>query len=107
MFYARLDGHVLADLMDKQMGMPIFEFLRGYIAKRQRDGVFRAGDAGAMTMFLFSSAWQQATYKYVFGVDVLSIPDEQRVKELSEMILGGLRVSPKEVTKRSKKKVKV
>lgn len=102
MFHARLDGHVFADLMDQQMGMPIFEFLRGYIAQRQGDGAFRAGDAGAMTLFLFSSAWQQATYKYVFGVDVLNLPDEQRVKQLSEMVLAGLRPSPK-----SRKKVKL
>ncbi len=55
-----------------------------------------------MTLFLFSSAFQQATYKYVFGVDVLEMPDDQRVKQLSEMILAGLQTA-----KRSRKKVAV
>jgi TetR/AcrR family transcriptional regulator len=108
MLYARLDGHALADLVREQMGVPVFGILREYIARRQREGVFRAGDPGAMALFLVSSAWQQATYKYVFGADDLKLPDEERIEQLSAMILSGLR-APRRASgnkpKSSRKKV--
>ena len=105
MLYARLDGHLLADLVHEQMGVPTFGMLRDYIAKRQREGAFRAGNAGAMALFLFSSAWQQAIYKYVFAVDTLTLPDAQRVEQLSGMILAGLQTPA--TAKKSRKKVAV
>jgi len=102
MLYARLDGHLLADLVHEQMGLPTMGVLRNYVAQRQREGAFRPGDPMAMAMFMASSAWQQATYKYVFQLDLLTTPDEQRVEELSEMILAGLQPA-----KQSRKKVSV
>ena len=102
MLYARLDGHLLADLVHEQMGLPTMGVLRNYVAQRQREGAFRSGNPMAMAMFMASSAWQQATYKYVFQVDLLTTPDEQRVEQLSEMILAGLQPA-----KQSRKKVSV
>ena len=93
MLYARLDGHLLADMMHEQMGLPTIGVLKNYVAQRQREGAFRAGDPMAMTLFLVSSAWQQATYKYVFGVDLVTMPDEQRIEQLSGMILAGLQAT--------------
>lgn len=100
MLYARLDGHLLADLVHEQMGLPTIGVLRDYVAQRQREGAFRAGDPMTMALFMASSAWQQATYKYVFGLDAVAMPDDQRVEQLSGMILAGL-----QVVKRSRKKV--
>jgi len=94
MLYARLDGHLLADMMHEQMGLPAMGVLRDYVAQRQREGAFRSGDPMAMALFMASSAWQQATSKYVFQVDMLTMPDEQRIEQLSEMILAGLRATP-------------
>ena len=102
MLYARLDGHLLADLVHEQMGLPTMGVLRNYVAQRQREGAFRSGNPMAMAMFMASSAWQQATYKYVFQLDLLTTPDEQRVEQLSEMILAGLQPA-----KQSRKKVSV
>jgi len=102
MLYARLDGHLLADLVHEQMGLPTMGVLRNYVAQRQREGAFRPGNPMAMALFMASSAWQQATYKYVFQVDMLTTPDDQRVEQLSGMILAGL-----QAVKRSRKKVSV
>lgn len=104
MLYARLDGHALADLVHEQLGAPVFGILRDYVKKRQREGAFRAGDPGAMALFLISPAWQQATYKYVFGVDTLELPDEERIQQLSAMILAGLR-APRRPARLHRKKV--
>ena len=107
MLYARLDGHLLADLMHEQMGLPTIGVLRDYVAQRQREGVFRPGDPVLMALFMASSAWQQATYKYVFDLDILTMPDEQRVEQLTGMILAGLRAPEKasEASKARGKKV--
>jgi TetR/AcrR family transcriptional regulator len=48
MFYAWLEGHALADLAHQQFGLPLFEFLKKYVTSRQREGVFRSGDAGPL-----------------------------------------------------------
>jgi len=110
MLYARLDGHLLADLAHEQMGVPTIGILRDYISQRQREGAFRAGSPGAMALFMVSSAWQQATYKYVFGLDVLALHDEQRIEQLSGMILAGVQAPVKGLKKavrQSRKKVSI
>src|SRR5215469_189847 len=45
MEFAKLDGHVLADLFHQRLGWPTFEFLRSYFELRQTEGAFQIGRA--------------------------------------------------------------
>jgi hypothetical protein len=101
MLYARLEGHTLADSFHERLGAPAFELLRNYVASRQRDGAFRAGDPGAMVLFLFAPAVQYATKKYVFGMNVPGLlPDEEMTGQLAAFVLAGLRAPRKRNQKR-------
>jgi AcrR family transcriptional regulator len=95
MSYARLEGHTLADIFHARMGLPTFDFLRGYVADRQREGAFRSGDAGALVLCVFAPALHYALNKYVFGLDVFPLSDEDMAEELAGFILAGLRAPRK------------
>lgn len=95
MMYASLEGHVLADLFHDRWGSKTFRFLRSYIAKRQKEGVFRAVDPGAAVFFVCSTPIMYATNKHLYGIKLLSIGDDRVAGQLTELILNGLRIKPK------------
>jgi TetR/AcrR family transcriptional regulator len=91
MHYAWLEGHALAELAHQQLGKPTFDFLRRYIALRQREGAFRAGDPGTLVVALYAPALQFATAKYLYGIDVLQQDDHAAAGQFTELLLAGLR----------------
>jgi TetR/AcrR family transcriptional regulator len=95
MLYAWLEGHSLADMMQQQIGMPTFDFLRKYITLRQREGAFRSGDPGTLVVALFSPALQYATGKYIFGAPWIQTSDEPAAAEFAEFLLAGIEVKKK------------
>jgi TetR/AcrR family transcriptional regulator len=46
MFRAAIEIHDFSMLLHERVGLPIYEFLRDYIARRQREGAFRKCDPG-------------------------------------------------------------
>jgi hypothetical protein len=70
--------------------MPTFDFLRKYVALRQREGAFRAGDPGTLVMALFSPALQFSINKYIFGAPWIQSADEPAAKEFSRFLLAGI-----------------
>jgi TetR/AcrR family transcriptional regulator len=90
MLYAWLEGHSLADMMQQQLGMPTFDFLRKYIVQRQREGAFRAGDPGVLVMALFSPALQYGMSKYIFHAPWIQSEDEPAIEDLTRFLLAGI-----------------
>jgi TetR/AcrR family transcriptional regulator len=95
MLYAWLEGHSLAGMMEQQLGMPTFEFLRKYIALRQREGAFRSGDPGTLVMALFAPALQYGVNKYIFGAPWIQSADEPASREFSRFLLAGIEAKKK------------
>lgn len=95
MLYARLEGHMLAGLFHERMGAPAHEFLRGYVAQRQRDGVFRDGDPAVLVLQAVAPVLHYSMCKHVFGIDVLRLSDEEMIEELSNLAVAGLRAPRK------------
>jgi TetR/AcrR family transcriptional regulator len=91
MHYAWLEGHALAELAHQQLGKPTFDFLRRYIALRQREGAFRAGDPGTLVVALYAPALQFATAKYLYGMEILQQDDRATAAQFTELLLAGLR----------------
>lgn len=90
MMYASLEGHVLADLFHDRWGSKTFRFLRSYIAKRQKEGVFRPGDPGAAVFFVCAAPLMYATNKHLYDVKMFSIGDERLADQFTELIIQGL-----------------
>ncbi len=95
MLYAWLEGHSLAGMMEQQLGMPTYEFLREYIALRQAEGAFREGDPGTLVITLFSPALQYGINKYIFGAPWIQSADEPASEEFSRFLLAGIEAKKK------------
>ncbi len=65
-------------------------FLRGYVAARQKEGAFRKCDPEIATSFILGTIVHWSMGKYVFGMKRSRLSDESVVKQLVELVLGGL-----------------
>jgi len=90
MLYARLEGHLLASLFHERFGLPIGDFLRRYVALRQREGAFRKGDPFVAVMFVMGSILHFAMVRHVFHVRKPNVPEDVAIREIVEMALAGL-----------------
>ena len=104
MLYAWLEGHSLADMMQQQIGNPTFDFLRKYIALRQREGAFRAGDPGTLVLALFSPALQYGMSKYVFGASYVPNADGPATEEFSRFLLAAIEEKKKAPAAKARKR---
>jgi TetR/AcrR family transcriptional regulator len=90
LLYASLEGHLLASLFRERFALPMGDFLRRYIALRQKEGAFRKCDPGVAMTFFLGSIVQYAMSCYVFGVKDHHLSEETVVKELVNLVMRGL-----------------
>jgi TetR/AcrR family transcriptional regulator len=90
LLFAGLEGHLLASLFRQRFGLPTGDFLRRYIALRQREGAFRKCDPRVALMFFFGGIVQYAMSRHLFGVKDQLLPDVAMVDQLVELVLSGL-----------------
>lgn len=91
MLYAWLEGHALADMAHQQFGLPMFDFLKKYVTLRQREGAFRAGDAGPLVIALYAPALQHAMNKNLFGMDLCQADSDRMAEQLAELALAAVK----------------
>lgn len=103
MLFAALEGHDLAKA-GAAYGIPLFGFLREYIVKRQRAGVFRRGDPAVMVFGLVALPVHFSIVARLFGVEPGRCSDRRLAEEFTETILGGLRPAPQRARHTSKRK---
>jgi TetR/AcrR family transcriptional regulator len=90
LLYASLEGHLLASMFRERFALPMGDFLRRYIAMRQKEGAFRKCDPGVAMNFFLGSIVQYAMASYVFGVKDHLLPEETVVKQLVNLVMRGL-----------------
>ncbi|HYL39419.1 MAG TPA: helix-turn-helix domain-containing protein [Bryobacteraceae bacterium] len=90
LLYAGLEGHLIADLFRQRFALPTGDFLRRYIALRQKEGAFRKCDPRVAVMFFFGSIVQYAMARHLFHVKAQPLEDATVTEELVELVLGGL-----------------
>ena len=91
LLYASLEGHTMASLFRARFGLPMGNFLRRYITQRQKDGAFHRCDPEVAISFFFGSVVHYAMGRYIFETREPNADDETVVKELSGLVLRGLR----------------
>jgi AcrR family transcriptional regulator len=102
MLYAGLEGHLLADLFHQRFGLPTGNFLRRYVALRQKEGALRKCDPTVAVMFFFGTVVQYSMARYVFGVKKHALSDSVVIDELVDLVTNGLR-EPRASLRRGKK----
>lgn len=104
LLYAGLEGHLIASLFHERFGLPTGDFLRRYIALRQKEGVFRKCDAHVAVTLFFGSVVQYAMARYLFGAPDRALSDDAVAEQLVGLVLSGLE-EPVRRAKKTKKQV--
>jgi len=103
--FASLEGHLLAGLFRERFGLPVFDFLRRYIATRQKEGAFRKNDPQVAVMFLTGSIVHLAMVRYLFHCRKPNIAEDTAVREMADMALAAL-TNPHGVKRRKSRTTK-
>lgn len=90
LLYASLEGHLLAGLFHERFGLPIADYLRRYMALRQKEGAFRKGDPQIAVMFVMGSIVHFAMVRHVFRIRKPNVSEDVAVREMVDMALAGL-----------------
>lgn len=91
MLYSALEGHELACMFGQRQVLPLKRFLRDYLARRQREGVFRRGNPDALVRAFMGMPSHHALMKGLLGWDRVAIDDEEAVATFTRVFLEGLR----------------
>ena len=102
----RSSGPSQAFLFQERLGWPACEFLRKYIALRQREGAFRAGDPTTLVLFMVSPALHLGMARHILGKTMITRADAKVAGELTELVLNGLLLKPQPSAKKRTQKRK-
>lgn len=91
MLFSALEGHELAQSFRQKRVRPIFDFLRDYVALRQREGAFREGDPAVAVRALFGVPTYHAQVQALYNCRLLAMKDEEAATDFARLILDGLR----------------
>lgn len=92
MFYSSLENHAISKVFHKRRGLPIFGFLRDYVAMRQTEGAFHGYDPGAVVFALVGMPTYYAIVRRLFGMDLLKgTADDEAALTFTTLLLDGLR----------------
>ncbi len=92
LMYAWLDQDEAANrrMSEQIWESPLFAFLERYIARRQAEGSFRAGDPALLSRALLALPVHYAVQTKLYGIGS-DAPDEEVVALYARFLLGGLR----------------
>lgn len=91
LLFAALEGHELALAHHRRFAVPVFELMRDYIARRQREGALRDYDAGAVIAAVAGMAQNYAIYTEFFGFKPLRLPDSKVIEIFTAIMMSGIR----------------
>jgi TetR/AcrR family transcriptional regulator len=94
MLYSALEGHELARNFHEKQFKPINEFFNGYIARRQREGAFRAGNPKIILQAFIGMIVNHVLTTRLFDFESIRISDKEAVKSFPLLLLDGLRLAP-------------
>jgi TetR/AcrR family transcriptional regulator len=101
-FQAVLSGHPLPKLMAQRV-LPLHQFLCSYIAKRQKQGVFRKCDPAAAVHAMVSMPSYYGLAKSMFGFDQIKLSEHNMALSFARLILGGLKAPNGSSSKKGRK----
>ena len=91
MLRAALEGHDLARVSQRTLGMPMFDLLRDYVTKRQAAGALRAGDPTLLVFGMVALPLYFAIVSRLFGLELVKQSDREVAATFTRLMLEGLR----------------
>jgi TetR/AcrR family transcriptional regulator len=100
--FAALEGHEAGLAHHHQLALPIFELLRGYIVRRQRQGAFLGYNPGVIIEAIAGMTSHYAMMTQLFGYAPPSgLSDEKAIETFTRIVMNG--VQKPALRKKSKK----
>lgn len=96
-FFSALEGHEIADRFFQTFVGEIYNFLGGYIKRRQKDNAFRKIDPRIIVRAFLGMMIHHSLNNILWDKKrtILDIPNEEAAKNFAEIILRGVAVQEK------------
>lgn len=91
MFFAKLEGHDLGDTFRERHVKHFDEFLRDYVATRQREGAFREVDPDTAVRAIMGMAFSYSMNANLFRCRQSALTDDEAIDTFIRIALDGLR----------------
>ena len=89
--FAALEGHEAGLAHHHQLSIPIFELLRDYIVRRQRQGAFLGYNPGVIIEAIAGMTSHYAMMTQLFGYTPPSgLSDEKAIETFTRIVMGGV-----------------
>jgi len=76
--------------LHEKVGLPVYEFLRDYIARRQREGAFRKCDPGVAVFALVALPSYFGIVSRIFQLKVVKASQADLLNTATDLILNGM-----------------
>ena len=90
MFRAAIENHDFSMLSHEKVGLPVYIFLRDYIARRQREGAFRKCDPGVAVLALVALPSYFGIVSRIFRLKVVKASQDDVLNTATDLILNGM-----------------
>ena len=90
MFRAAIENHDFSMLSHEKVGLPIYVFLRDYIARRQKEGAFRKCDPGVAVLALVALPSYFGIVSRIFRLKVVKASQADVLNTATDLILNGI-----------------
>ena len=91
LLFAALEGHELGLAHNRQIVAPIYELLRDYFARRQREGAVEELHPGAIIGAIGGMAKNHAMMTQMFGYSTEAASDEEVIQSFVRITMNGIR----------------
>src|SRR5215469_1778339 len=91
LLFAALEGHELGLAHNRQMVAPIYELLRDYFARRQREGALAELHPGAIIGAIGGMTKNHAMMTQMFGYSTEMASDEEVIESFVRITMNGIR----------------
>jgi TetR/AcrR family transcriptional regulator len=88
--FAALEGHAVGLSHYRQFAIPIFQLLRDYLLRRQREGALREQNPAAVMAAVSGMAQNYAVLTSMFGFSSPDLTDEQVIEIFTAIIMNGI-----------------
>ncbi len=90
MLYAALEGHELADLSFQRNATWFYNFVGGYIRRRQKEGAFRRLDALLASRSFVGMVYEYSLYELNMGFKVVKLSKKKTIEGMVDIFLNGI-----------------
>jgi TetR/AcrR family transcriptional regulator len=90
MFRAAMENHDFSKLSNEKVGLPVYNFLRDYVARRQSEGAFRKCDPGVAVFALVALPSYFGIVSRVFRLKIVKASQGDVLNMATDLILNGL-----------------